>query len=78
MPAKEVRGCSVHASHSLSHHHDEHGIAVPVTSIALSPSPGGEPNPPLEVYRTEGPGGDPVVGLPPLRSQWIAEITDCP
>jgi len=66
----------VHASHSLSHHHDEHGIAVPVTSIALSPSPGGEPNPPLEVYRTEGPGGDPVVGLPPLRSQWIAERGD--
>ena len=49
----------------------EHGIRVPVTQIALEGSPNGQVNEPIMVYRTEGPGSDPVRGLPPLRSAWI-------
>jgi phosphomethylpyrimidine synthase len=49
----------------------EHGIRVPVTQIALEPSPNGQVNEPFTVYRTEGPGSDPMSGLPPLRSAWI-------
>ncbi|MGY3379314.1 phosphomethylpyrimidine synthase [Arthrobacter sp. TE12231] len=60
-------------SHSLAFTTDpEHGIRVPVTEIALEPSPGGVENPPFRVYRTAGPGSDPVVGLAPFRSGWIA------
>jgi phosphomethylpyrimidine synthase len=55
---------------------DESGIAVPVTEITLSPSPDGTPNPPVRVYRTAGPGGDPTRGLPPQRSAWIAARGD--
>ncbi|QCU77960.1 phosphomethylpyrimidine synthase ThiC [Citricoccus sp. SGAir0253] len=59
-------------AHVLSYVHDAaHGLAVPVTEIALGDSPGGVPNPPLRVYRTAGPGSDPVVGLPPTRGSWI-------
>jgi phosphomethylpyrimidine synthase len=44
-----------------------HGVRVPMREIALG---GGEP--PLAVYDTSGPrGGDPAVGLPPLRQPWI-------
>jgi phosphomethylpyrimidine synthase len=60
------------SSHSLDYLRDEvHGIRVPVTSIALSDSPGAVPNPPLTVYRTAGPGSDPLRGLEPARSEWI-------
>lgn len=51
-------------------------IRVPVTEIALTDSPDGTSNPPLRVYRTAGPGSDPVVGLPPLRREWIAQRGD--
>ncbi|GLI32522.1 phosphomethylpyrimidine synthase [Brachybacterium conglomeratum] len=44
---------------------------MPVTRIAQDPSPAGAPNPPLEVYRTAGPGCAPEEGLPPLREEWI-------
>jgi phosphomethylpyrimidine synthase len=57
-------------SHGLAHVEDG-GIRVPVTEIALEPSPGGVEKPPFRVYRTAGPGSDPVVGLPPFRSEWI-------
>ncbi|HWU46165.1 MAG TPA: phosphomethylpyrimidine synthase ThiC [Humibacter sp.] len=68
---------SVRSSRSLAYRHDEeHGLAVPVTEIALDVSPDGTPNPPVAVYRTEGPGSDPVVGLPPLREKWIVERGD--
>jgi len=61
----------------LAHHHDEeHGISVPVTRIPLSDSPGGAANPPVDVYRTEGPACEPEDGLPPLREAWIAERGD--
>ncbi len=49
----------------------ESGICVPVTEITLAPSPDGTPNPPVRVYRTEGPTGEPTRGLPPQRSAWI-------
>ena len=44
----------------------EHGIRVPVTEIALADSPGGAANAPFRVYRTAGPGSDPVRGLEPF------------
>ncbi|MFC9983353.1 phosphomethylpyrimidine synthase ThiC, partial [Microbacterium keratanolyticum] len=60
------------ASRSLSYVADvEHGIRVPVTEISLEDSPGGEPNAPVQVYRTAGAGSDPLVGLPRLRAEWI-------
>ncbi|WP_260406614.1 phosphomethylpyrimidine synthase ThiC [Microbacterium sp. G2-8] len=65
------------ATHSLDHlHDDEHDIRVPVTRIALADSPNGEKNPPFTAYRTEGPGGDPVRGIPRLREQWIRRRGD--
>ena len=64
-------------SHSLAYLEDpDNGIRVPVTSIALEPSPNGEANPPLQVYRTAGPGSDPVVGLQPFRTRWIESRGD--
>jgi phosphomethylpyrimidine synthase len=59
-------------SHALKYVHDEqHDLQVAVTEIALEDSPGGTPNPPVRIYRTAGPGSDPVVGLPALRESWI-------
>lgn len=56
-------------SHALAFVTDaEHGIRVPVTEIALADSPGGAVNAPFRVYRTAGPGGEPVRGLAPLRA----------
>src|ERR687893_70301 len=57
-------------SHSLAYI-EGGGLRVPVTEIALEPSPSGEQNEPLRVYRTAGPGSDPVVGLAPFRAEWI-------
>jgi len=59
-------------SHSLAWLEDpKNGLRVPVTEIALEPSPNGQANKPLQVYRTAGPGSDPVVGLEPFRAPWI-------
>ncbi|MCT1438142.1 phosphomethylpyrimidine synthase ThiC [Brachybacterium paraconglomeratum] len=64
-------------THSLGHLEDPaHGLRVPVTRIAQDPSPAGAPNPPLEVYRTAGPGCAPEEGLPPLREEWIRRRGD--
>jgi len=64
-------------THALTHVHDEeHDLHVPVTEIRLENSPGGIANPPLRVYRTEGPGSDPEVGLQPARASWIAARGD--
>ena len=64
-------------SHTLKHVREPvHDLYVPVTEIAQEDSPGGIPNPPVAVYRTAGPGSDPVVGLPPLRAPWIAGRKD--
>ena len=63
---------SVSPSQTLAYVHDEdHGISVPVTSVALDPSPDGSANGPFMTYRTEGPGSDPVRGLLPFRASWI-------
>jgi phosphomethylpyrimidine synthase len=68
---------SVDSSHSLGYLDDaQHGIRVPVTKIALGSSPNGEPNGPFTVYRTEGPGSDPVRGLLPFRAPWIEDRGD--
>ena len=68
---------SVVTARALAFLHDtEHDLHVPVDRIGLDPSPDGTANPPVTVYRTEGPGSDPVVGLPPLREKWIAGRAD--
>ena len=51
------------------------GFRVPFGEIILSDSPGTggpAPNAPVHLYDTSGPGSDPSVGLPALRTQWIA------
>lgn len=56
-------------------------IRVPMREITLSAT-GSEPNPPVQVYDTSGPWGDPNFsgtpqdGLPPLRAQWISARAD--
>ncbi|MDP9799177.1 phosphomethylpyrimidine synthase [Catenuloplanes nepalensis] len=46
-------------------------IRVPFAAVDLTD--GSEP---VRLYDTSGPGGDPAVGLPPLRGPWIAERGD--
>ncbi|TWP36350.1 phosphomethylpyrimidine synthase ThiC [Leekyejoonella antrihumi] len=47
-------------------------LRVPMTRVTLEPSPStNEPNPPIDLYDTSGPGSEPDRGLPALRSQWI-------
>ena len=68
---------SASAQHVLAYNTDqEQVIRVPVTEISLDDSPDGVSNPPIRIYRTAGPGSDPVVGLPPLRASWIAARGD--
>ncbi len=50
------------------------GIGVPFWEVALGDSPGRAgpaSNPPVRLYDTSGPGGDPAAGLPALRRDWI-------
>ncbi|MHB8681939.1 MAG: phosphomethylpyrimidine synthase ThiC [Acidimicrobiales bacterium] len=48
------------------------GLRVPFAEVSLSPSPGAaEPDAPVRLYDTSGPGSDPRHGLPPLRAPWI-------
>ena len=49
-------------------------IRVPFTEVIIGDSPGpgrSVANPPIRLYDTSGPGGDPGRGLPPLRRRWI-------
>src|SRR5918996_5125993 len=46
-------------------------VVVPFCEVALE-----EPNEPVRLYDTSGPGGDPRVGLDPLRAGWIHERGD--
>lgn len=62
------------AEHSTPH--DGAGLAVPVTEITLAASPDGTPNDPVRVYRTQGPGSDPVRGLAPAREPWVVARGD--
>ena len=55
---------------------DDTGLRVPVTEITLAPSPDGAPNEPVRVYRTQGPGSDPVRGLAPAREPWVVARGD--
>jgi len=61
-------------------------VRVGMREISQDPthgSAGAQPNPPIPVYDTSGPYGDPEVdidlsrGLAPLRAAWIAERGDC-
>jgi phosphomethylpyrimidine synthase len=47
------------------------GLRVPFAEVALT-----APNEPVKLYDTSGPGGDPTVGLPPLRREWIRARAD--
>jgi phosphomethylpyrimidine synthase len=46
-------------------------VRVPFREIGLA-----EPNPPVRLYDTSGPGSDPVEGLPRLRRPWIEARSD--
>src|SRR5664280_2753699 len=55
------------------------GARVPFVEVTLSDSPGrngAEPNPPVRLYDTSGPGSVPTVGLPTLRRPWITGRRD--
>ncbi|NQD89731.1 phosphomethylpyrimidine synthase ThiC, partial [Paenarthrobacter sp. CM16] len=78
-PAQNAVGSVTKAmkSHSLAYREDkENGIRVPFTEIALEPSPNGKANHPFQVYRTAGPGSDPIMGLEPFRAAWIEDRAD--
>ena len=47
------------------------GVRVPVTEVVVD---GGDP--PVRLYDTSGPGGDPEAGLPGLREEWIVGRDD--
>jgi phosphomethylpyrimidine synthase len=68
----------VHPQHRREELVDPHdpSIRVPVTAISLADSPDGTANEDVHVYRTRGPGSDPAVGLPSLRSRWVAARGD--
>jgi phosphomethylpyrimidine synthase len=54
-------------------------IRVPFTEVVLSDSPardGREPNDPVRLYDTSGPGSEPTVGLAPRRDGWIRARDD--
>ncbi|GAB4244199.1 MAG: phosphomethylpyrimidine synthase ThiC [Candidatus Methylacidiphilales bacterium] len=73
-------------SHRVYVEGSQPGVRVPMREITLSPTrlPDGtlEENPPLRVYDTRGPWGDPDFhgdvrqGLPPLRTAWIEARDD--
>ncbi|WP_282436137.1 phosphomethylpyrimidine synthase ThiC [Aciditerrimonas ferrireducens] len=55
-------------------------LAIPWTEVLLQPSAGPEgpvENPPVRLYDTSGPGGDPETGLPRLREPWLTARGDC-
>jgi phosphomethylpyrimidine synthase len=55
------------------------GTRVPFIEVTLTDSPGRqgiEPNSPVRLYDTSGPGSVPTLGLPPLRGPWIAGRLD--
>jgi phosphomethylpyrimidine synthase len=61
----------IHPQHSTVHRTGPRDdIAVPFTRVALT---NGET---FDRYATAGPGSDPEVGLPALRSGWVAERGD--
>ena len=66
--ATDIQQREQYESHRLAWIEDkEHGIRVPVTEISQLDSPDGSPNPPLQVYRTMGPGSVAEEGLAPWR-----------
>ena len=61
----------IHPAHSTVHRPGTRsGVAVPFTRVALT---NGET---FDRYATAGPGSDPEVGLPALRSAWVRERAD--
>ena len=55
------------------------GVRVPFTEVVLSDSPGRDgpqPNVPVRLYDTSGPGSMATEGLSPLRRSWIEQRGD--
>ncbi len=55
------------------------GVRVPFTEVELGASPGplgDEPNEPVRLYDTSGPGSEPEKGLPALRLRWVLDRGD--
>ena len=55
-------------------HGERSDIRVPFTQVRLDDSPGPsgpQPNAPLRLYDTSGPGAVPEQGLPALRAPWV-------
>ena len=55
------------------------GVRVPFTEVELGASPGplgAEPNEPVRLYDTSGPGSEPEKGLPALRLRWVLDRGD--
>ncbi len=52
-----------------SEHHPD--VFVPFVDVSLAASPNGDPNLPVRLYDTGGPGADATIGLLPLRDPWI-------
>ena len=79
MPAKEVSShmneIQQHPAHEATFV-QQGSVEIPVTRISLADSPDGTKNEALDVYRTSGPGSDPVKGLAPFREAWIRERND--
>jgi phosphomethylpyrimidine synthase len=60
-------------------HGERTDIRVPFTEVRLDDSPGPtgpQPNAPLRLYDTSGPGSLPEQGLPALRAAWIEDRGD--
>ncbi|MDZ5077736.1 phosphomethylpyrimidine synthase ThiC [Nesterenkonia sp. HG001] len=66
----------VHPAHERASVSDSEGLEVPVTRVHLHDAPDGSVHEPVDVYRTAGPGGDPLEGLPPFRDPWITARGD--
>ena len=81
-----VRGpASTPAIHRVYQGADRPNLRVPFREVIVSPTPtrqGLERNPPVRLYDTSGPHGDPAVqvdlgvGLCPMRLPWIQERAD--
>lgn len=63
----------VHPQHRRIEVVDPHDptVRVPVTAISLAAAPDGTSHEDVHVYRTSGPGSDPQIGLPDLRTPWV-------
>ena len=70
---------TAHNRHRITVPGSRADLQVPFTEVRLTDSAGvdgPEPNAPVHLYTTAGPGSDPRVGLEPVRDRWIVERGD--